>query len=65
MIYEPSKGVHFYGAISECKQEAKRLGLDTMILRFNDIDVRVSLDSNSDDLAIIYDLKRQLKQKSA
>jgi hypothetical protein len=62
MIYEPSKGLHFYGAITECKTEAKRLGLDSMIMRFNGIDVRVSVDSNSDDLATIYDLKRQLKK---
>jgi len=62
MIYEPLKGVNFYSAVNECKKETKRTGLDSMILRFNEIDVRVSLDSNSDDLATIYELRRQLKK---
>lgn len=63
MIFEVSKGQHFYGGIIECKAEIKRSGRKYMIMRFNELDITVSHDSNSDDLATIYDLKHKLRQK--
>lgn len=60
MIFEPLKGVNFYGAVEECQKEIRKTGRNYMTLVFNEIHVTVSYDSNPDDLATIYDLKSKL-----
>lgn len=64
MIFEPQKGVSFYGALNECKAKIKATGREYMMMKFNDVEITVSIDSNHDDLATIYDLKRKLQQNS-
>lgn len=62
LIYEPNKGLMFISAVKELK---KILYLENQLyrmMRFNDILVTVSVDSNTDDLCTIYDLKHKIRQ---
>ena len=60
MTYKPQKGVSFYQAIEEVKEIMFDKGVIEAELLFNDISVWVSRDSNENDMATIYDLKRKL-----
>ena len=59
-MYEPDKGMSFYGAIKELQDLLKYEGQEYRIMKFNDILITVSHDSNIDDLSTIYELKRKL-----
>lgn len=61
-MFIPDKGVNFYQAVTACKLDMKKRDVDIEILDFNDIQIRVSNDSNSDDLSHIYNLKHLLRQ---
>ncbi len=61
-IYEPDKGQNFRGACRELKEYLKTNKQGYKIMQFNEITVIVSSDSNEDDLAIIYELKRKIQQ---
>lgn len=62
MIYEPDKGVSFYDAVRTLKAILLiEKSLYRMML-FNGINVTVSVDSNVDDVATIYDLKHKIRQ---
>jgi len=62
MIYEPLKGTNFRQAVRDLKELLTYEEKSYETLRFNDIDVTVSVDSNEDDIAVIYELKRQLNK---
>ena len=59
MIIEAEKGMNFYEAVKFAKKEIKET--DYLDLKFNDILIRVSKDSNIDDLSITYYLKHTIK----
>lgn len=63
-MYEPDKGMSFHGAVKELQTRLKYEGQEYRIMKFNDILVTVSHDSNVDDLATIYELKRNLARLS-
>jgi hypothetical protein len=60
MYIEAEKGMNFYEAVKFAKKEIKGTGY--LDLKFNDITVRVSKDSNIDDLSTIYDLKHTINR---
>jgi hypothetical protein len=60
MYIEAEKGMNFYEAVKFAKKEIKET--DYLDLKFNDIVVRVSKDSNIDDLSIIYHLKHTINR---
>lgn len=60
MIFEPDKGMNFYNAIDACKYDMLKHKRTYQVMLFNDIHITVSYNSNVDDLATIYDLKRKL-----
>ena len=60
-MYEASSGTHISLAIKECQDMLKENSHSNVMMRFNGIDIRVSLDSNIWDLMEIYDLKHQLR----
>lgn len=62
MIYEPDKDMAFYNAVRELKSILKQEGHKYRQMLFNDIYVIVSVDSNPDDIATIYDLKHKLRR---
>lgn len=64
MIFEADKGTQFYTAVSQCQAKIKSTGRKYMMMKFNDIEITVSDDSNHDDIATIYDLKYKLRQNS-
>lgn len=59
-MYEAEKGMNFYQAVKTLQEILREKRSKYRIMVFNDINVTVSIDSNIDDLSIIYDLKRQL-----
>jgi hypothetical protein len=61
MIVQAEKGDNFYGAVRKVKEQIYRDN-QYLDLEFNNIRVRVSKDSNIDDLATIYDLKRIIER---
>lgn len=61
-MFEAEKGVNFYEAIKQCKAKIQEKKHSYLVMVFNDIHITVSPDSNSDDLATIYDLKHKLIQ---
>jgi len=63
MIHEAEKGVNFYQAVNELKDILIKERSKDRQMVFNDIVFWVSEDSNTDDIATIYDLKRQLKNQ--
>lgn len=62
-FFEPSKGANFYGAVKEAKALMNPEGCNYIDMKFNEISIRVSWDSNPDDLATIYDLKRAIERE--
>jgi hypothetical protein len=62
LIYEPSKGLMFVSAVNELKGVLQRENQAYRIMKFNDILVTVSVDSNTDDLCTIYNLKHKIRQ---
>lgn len=62
MIYEPDKDMAFYNAVRELKSILKQEGRKDRRMLFNGIYVIVSVDSNENDIATIYDLKRKLER---
>lgn len=62
LIYEPNKGTAFHYAVKELKQILKNENDSYRMIKFNDILVTVSHDSNINDICIIYDLKNRIKQ---
>ena len=64
MIYEPEKGVSFYDAVKDLKKLMVEKGRLNQHLLFNGIQIIVSVDSNPDDIATIYDLKHKLRQNN-
>jgi hypothetical protein len=60
MIIDAEMGMNFYEAVKFAKKEIK--GTDYLDLKFNDIIVRVSKDSNIDDLSTIYNLKHTINR---
>lgn len=62
MIYEPNKGIAFYDAVKELKTILKDSKSAYRMMLFNDIHVTVSVDSNPDDIATIYDLKHEIRR---
>lgn len=62
LIYEPSPGLMFVSAVRELKIILQRENQAYRMMKFNDILVTVSVDSNTDDLCTIYDLKRKIQQ---
>jgi len=60
MIHEAEKGVNFYQAVNELKEILRKERSKYRQMKFNDIYVWVNVDSNTDDIATIYDLKREL-----
>lgn len=62
LIYEPSKGLMFVSAVNELKGVLQRENQAYRMMRFNDILITVSVDSNTDDLCTIYDLKHKIRQ---
>lgn len=65
MIHEPEKGVMFYDAVKSLKQTLIKEKSSYREMLFNGIFVTVSIDSNPDDIATIYDLKHKLRQLNA
>jgi hypothetical protein len=61
MIVQAEKGMSFYDSVKEVKEQILRDN-QYLDLEFNNIRVRVSKNSNIDDLAIIYDLKRIIER---
>ena len=61
-MFTPSTNANFYQAVQECKDELKRKESLYMMMQFKDLSITVSVDSNPDDLATIYDLKKKLQQ---
>jgi len=62
MEFVPEKGTSFHDAVRECKKEIVRTGRLYMMMTFNEINVTISIDSNPDDIATIYDLKHELRR---
>lgn len=62
LIYEPNKGTSFYYAVKELKQILKHENNSYRMIKFNDILITVSHDSNIDDICVIYDLKHKIRQ---
>ena len=62
LIYEPNKGLMFISAVKELKGILQRENQAYRMMRFNDILITVSVDSNTDDLCTIYDLKHKIRQ---
>ncbi len=60
MIIETDKGMNFYEAVKFAKKELKEKSYAD--LKFNDITIRVSKDSNIDDLSTIYNLKHTINR---
>lgn len=60
MIHEPRLGITFHRAVEELKTILREEGSRDRQMKFNDIYVWVSVDSNANDIAIIYDLKAKL-----
>ena len=61
-MYTPEKGLHFYQAVRKCQEDSKSRKLDFQDMEFNGLNIRVSTDSNMDDLSIIYELKSELRR---
>ena len=64
MFVHAEKGDSFYTAVKKVKDNILK-STDYIDLEFNEIRVRVSKDSNIDDLAIIYDLKCKIRRMEA
>lgn len=62
MEFEIPKGTSFYNAVKSSKEYLNKIDKGHIDITFNEIEVRVSFDSNPSDLAIIYDLKCQLRR---
>ena len=60
MIHEAEPGTSFYGAVNELKEILRKEKSKDRQMKFNDITFWVSEDSNTNDIATIYDLKREL-----
>ena len=60
---EIDKGMNFFHASQFAKEEARKNGTYVMF-KFNDIVITISHDSNLDDIAIIYDLKRKIRRET-
>jgi len=61
MIVQAEKGMNFYDAVKKVKENMFN-NESYLDLEFNDIRVRVSKDSNIDDLSTIYYLKRTIER---
>jgi hypothetical protein len=61
MIVQAEKGDNFYGAVRKVKEQILRDD-QYLDLEFNGIHIRVSKDSNIDDLSTIYYLKRTIER---
>jgi hypothetical protein len=64
MIYEVEEGKPFFEAVDDLKRILKDSGSLYRMMQFKGIYVTVSVDSNLDDLATIYDLKKKLKDNN-
>lgn len=63
-IYEPLKGTPFRHAVKDAIADFRRMGKYTNgKIKFNDLLVPFNIDSNVDDVCIIYDLMHQLRSK--
>jgi len=62
LIYEPSPGLMFVSAVKELKCLLQKENHSYRMMEFNGILVTVSVDSNTDDLCTIYDLKHKIRQ---
>ena len=60
MIHEAEPGTNFYGAVNGLKEILRKERSKDRQMKFNDIIFWVSEDSNTNDIATIYDLKREL-----
>ena len=60
-IIEADLGKDIYSAINSAKYELKRLGYTEGKLRFNNLLIPLSVESVTDDIAIIYNLMRQIR----
>lgn len=60
MIHESEKGMSFYNAVNDLKAILRKERSKDRQMKFNDITFWVSEDSNTDDIATIHDLKREL-----
>lgn len=59
-MYEPEKELHFRAAVEKLQQILKSTNRLYEDMKFNGTSIRVSVDSNVDDLSIIYEQKREL-----
>lgn len=60
MIHEVEPGTSFYDAVKDLKEILRIERSKDRQMKFNDIIFWVSEDSNIDDIATIYDLKKEL-----
>ena len=60
MIHEAEPGTSFYDAVNDLKEILRKERSKDRQMKFNDIVFWVSEDSNTDDIATIYDLKKEL-----
>ncbi len=65
MIYEPDKGSSFYEAVKKLKQILFKENISYRQMLFNGIYITVSVNSNADDIAVIYDLKNRIRRLKA
>jgi hypothetical protein len=61
MIVQAEKGMNFYDAVKKVKENMFN-NESYLDLEFNGIHIRVSKDSNIDDLSTIYYLKRTIER---
>lgn len=65
MIYEPSKGLSLYQAIEEVLTILKKENRPELILRFNDIDLRIQQVSHVYDIEEKYELTHKINRLKA
>jgi hypothetical protein len=61
MIVQAERGMSFYDSVKKVKEQILREG-QYLDLEFNSIHIRVSKDSNIDDLSTIYYLKHTIER---
>ena len=59
MMYNPPQETSFYNAVDILKEQLRQSGSAYRMMNFKGIIVTVSVDSNPDDLATIYDLRKK------
>lgn len=60
--YEPPKGENFFTSVRKIKELLHQENQDYLDFEFNGIRIKISVDSNIDDLNIIYLLKHKIRQ---